>query len=201
MTVKGSTGILIGLWLLVSPLSYAADAADRARELRNRQFAADCGLEWDAYRAARRLYFTDGNYSASWRAISAKQLQDCENCFQSAALTLLPTRHRVMELTRSSKSGDWVQVFTYCFAPSGRLTQMLSITEPLMTEYPFALVRTYVPDQNGSLVQQTAGFVDRKTGEPIAKPAEVPFGRDLLDDVPAYSDVSRLLFAKLLAKN
>ncbi len=201
MTVKGSTGILIGLWLLVSPLSYAADAADRARELRNRQFAASCGFNWDSYRAATRVYFTDGNYSGLWRAISAKLLEECEDCFQSAALTVLPTRHRVMELSRSSESGDWVQVFTYCFAPSGRLTRMLSITESLMTEYPFALVRTYVPDQKGKLVQRSAGFVDRKTGKPISEPGEVPFVQDLLNDVPAYSDVSRLPFAKLLATN
>src|SRR5262249_39840745 len=71
------------------------------------KFASQCGVDWNSYLSADRIWFTDRNYYKHWQRVQPEDLKKCNDCYRVGDDAVLAMGTQVARLSLSDESGDW----------------------------------------------------------------------------------------------
>lgn len=187
-----STILIVGAIALKISLA-SAEAADIRFEWSAEMFAARCGFKVEVYAKARPVWFTDRNYSDKWLAIDSEKLKACGDCYRVAEFTKAgPVR--LVRLSTSSESGDWLQEIHYCFDQGKELRAVHSIFN---CAWGWSYVQVFLFEK-GSLKPLASKWQHLTSGEEIAEPEAAGAMSDHWSNVPIYEVFSDLPFAEFV---
>ncbi len=151
-------------------------------------FVNNCGLSIADFHKGIPA-FARKNYSGKWFAITPNELEKCEKCFDTAYAWEGRDGRHVVQIDRTSESGDWYQYTLYCYAPDDELAGALS---DLNTAWGWAVVVRFTEKQ-GKIAQGPLEFRDTHTWRRMTKMPDNPIGADEM-----YADRKPVMYTTLL---